>query len=77
MKGHPVAVCGATEDRHGIVPAKNYEAKKYKIQIGEVVWQDTHQFLRYIHQCAITAASTLKGEISIITAIILAFKIFS
>ncbi len=39
LKGHPVAVCGATEDRHGIVLAKNYEAKKYKIQTGEVVWQ--------------------------------------
>lgn len=39
LKGHPVAVCGSTADRHGIVLAKNYEAKKYKIQTGEVVWQ--------------------------------------
>ncbi len=39
LKGHPVAVCGSTADRHGIVLAKNYEAKKYNIQTGEVVWQ--------------------------------------
>lgn len=39
LKGHPVAVCGSTVDRHGIVLAKNYEAKKHKIQTGEVVWQ--------------------------------------
>lgn len=39
LKGHPVAVCGSTAERHGIVLAKNYEAKKYNIQTGEVVWQ--------------------------------------
>lgn len=39
LKGHPVAVCGSTEERHGIVLAKNYEAKKYNIQTGEVTWQ--------------------------------------
>lgn len=39
LKGYPVAVCGSTETRHGIVLAKNYEAKKYNIQTGEVVWQ--------------------------------------
>lgn len=39
LKGHPVAVCGATEDRHGIVLAKNIEAKACGIQTGEVVWQ--------------------------------------
>lgn len=39
LKGHPVAVCGSTADRHGIVLAKNYEAKEYNIQTGEVVWQ--------------------------------------
>lgn len=39
LRGHPVAVCGSTADRHGIVLAKNYEAKKYDIQTGEVVWQ--------------------------------------
>lgn len=39
LKGHPVAVCGSTEERHGIVLTKNYEAKKYNIQTGEVTWQ--------------------------------------
>ncbi len=33
----PVAVCGRVEERHGIVLAKNYEAKKYGIQTGEPV----------------------------------------
>ena len=37
LKGLPVAVCGRIEERHGIVLAKNYEAKKYGIQTGEPV----------------------------------------
>ena len=37
--GHPVAVGGDVENRHGIILAKNYEAKKYGIQTGEVLWQ--------------------------------------
>ena len=36
LRGRPVAVCGETEDRHGIVLAKNYEAKAYGI-IDEVI----------------------------------------
>ncbi|MBQ3508112.1 MAG: DNA polymerase IV [Clostridia bacterium] len=39
LRGHPVAVCGETEDRHGIVLAKNYEAKAYGIITGEPVVQ--------------------------------------
>lgn len=39
LKGHPVAVCGSTEERHGIVLAKNYEAKAYGIQTGESTYQ--------------------------------------
>ncbi len=35
----PVAVCGSEEDRHGIVLAKNYHAKKYGVQTAEPVWQ--------------------------------------
>lgn len=38
LKGHPVAVAGDPEKRHGIVLAKNYEAKKYNIQTGEALW---------------------------------------
>ncbi len=33
----PVAVCGSIEERHGIVLAKNYVAKKYGIVTGEPV----------------------------------------
>lgn len=33
----PLAVCGRIEDRHGIVLAKNYEAKKFGIVTGEPV----------------------------------------
>jgi len=39
LRGHPVAVCGETEERHGIVLAKNYEAKAYGVTTGEAVWQ--------------------------------------
>ena len=35
----PMAVCGSTDDRHGIVLAKNELAKKYRIKTGETVWQ--------------------------------------
>ncbi|MFR1519125.1 MAG: DNA polymerase IV [Clostridia bacterium] len=37
--GKPVAVCGDVEERHGIVLAKNSEAKAYGVQTGEAVWQ--------------------------------------
>ncbi|HHV28389.1 MAG TPA: DNA polymerase IV [Clostridium sp.] len=39
LRDRPVAVCGSVEDRHGIVLAKNYEAKKYKVMTGETVWE--------------------------------------
>ncbi len=34
----PMAVCGSTEDRHGIVLAKNELAKAYGIKTAETVW---------------------------------------
>lgn len=34
----PMAVCGSQEDRHGIVLAKNEEAKKYGIKTAETVY---------------------------------------
>jgi len=37
--GHPVAVCGKEEDRHGIVLAKNELAKKYGVKTAEPIWQ--------------------------------------
>ena len=39
LRGKPVAVCGSTEERHGIVLAKNYEAKAYGVQTAEAIWQ--------------------------------------
>ena len=36
LKGKPVAVCGSTEDRHGIVLAKSDLAKKAGVQTGMV-----------------------------------------
>ena len=37
-RGVPMAVCGSEEDRHGIVLAKNEEAKAYRIETAETVW---------------------------------------
>ena len=39
LRGHPVAVGGDVENRHGIILAKNYEAKKFGIETGEALWQ--------------------------------------
>lgn len=39
LKGKPIAVCGSSEDRHGIVLAKSQEAKYYGVQTGETIWQ--------------------------------------
>lgn len=39
IRNHPVAVCGSKKDRHGIVLAKNYIAKKFKIRTGEATWE--------------------------------------
>lgn len=37
-RGVPMAVCGSVEDRHGIVLAKNEEAKRYGIVTAETVY---------------------------------------
>ena len=39
LKQVPMAVCGSSENRHGIVLAKNEYAKKYGIITAEAVWQ--------------------------------------
>ena len=39
LRDKPVAVCGDPEARHGIVLTKNYIAKKYGIQTGEVLYK--------------------------------------
>ena len=35
----PVAVCGSTKERHGIVLAKNENAKKYGVKTAEAIWE--------------------------------------
>lgn len=39
LQGKPVAVCGSTENRHGIVLAKSQEAKAKGVKTAEVNWQ--------------------------------------
>lgn len=39
LRGIPVAVAGDPEARHGIVLAKNYEAKACGVQTAEALWQ--------------------------------------
>lgn len=39
IRNKPVAVCGAEEERHGIVLAKNYLAKDCGIKTGHTIWQ--------------------------------------
>lgn len=39
LRGKPLAVGGDAEARHGIILAKNYEAKRFGIQTGEALWQ--------------------------------------
>lgn len=38
LKGRPVAVGGDPENRHGIILAKNEEAKAYNVVTGEAIW---------------------------------------
>lgn len=39
IRNKAVAVCGSQQNRHGIVLAKNYIAKKFGIKTGEAIWQ--------------------------------------
>ena len=39
LRGKPVAVCGSTENRHGIVLAKSEMAKKAGVKTGMVNWE--------------------------------------
>ena len=39
LKGAKVAVCGSTDDRHGIVLAASYPAKKFGVKTGMANWQ--------------------------------------
>ncbi len=48
LRGKPVAVGGDQEQRHGIILAKNYEAKAYGIKTGEALWQAKQKCPRLI-----------------------------
>lgn len=37
-RGKPLAVLGDPEARHGIVLAKNYEAKSHDVKTGDPMW---------------------------------------
>lgn len=39
LKNFPTAVCGDPENRHGIILAKNDEAKKFGVATAETIWQ--------------------------------------
>ena len=39
LKGGPLAVCGDEAARHGIVLAKNEQAKAFGVTTGEAIWQ--------------------------------------
>lgn len=39
LRGHPIAVGGSVEQRHGIILARNYEARAYGIKVGQALWQ--------------------------------------
>ena len=39
LRGKPLAVAGDVENRHGIILAKNYLAKKYGVQTGDPLWR--------------------------------------
>lgn len=39
LRGKYIAVCGSTEDRHGIVLAKNQLAKNCGVKTGDVIWE--------------------------------------
>lgn len=39
LRGKYIAVCGSTEERHGIVLAKNQLAKSCGVKTGDVIWE--------------------------------------
>ena len=39
LQGKPVAVSGSPDNRHGIILAKNEEAKRMGVRTAETIWQ--------------------------------------
>lgn len=65
LRGHPVAVGGDVENRHGIILAKNYEAKKYGVSTGEALWQAKQKCRNLI-----TAARNTRWKLSVLSTMI-------
>lgn len=67
LRGRPMAVCGNPELRHGIVLAKNEEAKRFGIQTGEPIWQAVRKCPEIVfaepHYDLYTAYSKMAKEI--------------
>lgn len=73
LRGKYIAVCGSTEDRHGIVLAKNQLAKQCGVKTGEVIWEarqkcpqltivEPHmdQYLKFSKLSALSICDTLR-----------------
>jgi DNA polymerase-4 len=43
LRGHPVAVGGSVEQRHGIILARNYEARPFGVKVGQALWEARQQ----------------------------------
>ena len=39
LRGRPMAVGGSAEERHGIILARNYEARPFGIKVGQALWE--------------------------------------
>ena len=39
LRGRPVAVGGSAEERHGIILARNYEARPFGVRVGQALWE--------------------------------------
>jgi DNA polymerase-4 len=39
LRGHPMAVGGSVEQRHGIILARNYEARPFGVKVGQALWE--------------------------------------
>lgn len=48
IRNKPVAVCGDTDMRHGIILAKNEIAKKFNVKTGEAIWQAVEKCPRLV-----------------------------
>ena len=39
LRGQPLAVGGSVEQRHGIILARNYEARPFGVKVGQALWE--------------------------------------